>query len=61
MDKSDIIREITIRMMGGDVDSFKTKKQKTLFYSTLLNVADVLQHAEELHQAGVLEFEIKQK
>lgn len=61
MDKSDVIREITIRMMGGDVDSFKAKEQKTLFYSTLMYVAEVIKHAEELHDAGVLEFEIKCK
>lgn len=61
MDKSDVVREITIRMMGGDANSFKTKEQKVVWYSALMNVSEVVNHIEALRDAGLLEFEIKRK
>ena len=61
MDKSDVVREITIRMMGGDVDSFKTKEQKVVWYSALMNVSEVVNHIEALRDAGLLEFGLKSK
>lgn len=42
MDKADLIREITTRIMKGDIDSFKEKSDKNQWYATFMKVAEVV-------------------
>ena len=55
MDKSDLIREITTRMMKGDIESCKTKVEKTTWYACFMQVAEVVNTIEKLSEAGVVE------
>lgn len=58
MDKADLIREITTRIMKEDIDSFKDKSDKTLWYATFMKVAQVVNIIEELSDEGIIDFKM---
>lgn len=58
MDKADLIREITTRIMKGDIDSFKDKSDKTLWYATFMRVAEVVNIIEKMSDEGIVNFKM---
>lgn len=61
MDKVALIREITIRLMDGDVDAFKSKQVKSMWYAKFIAVAEVINKLEELSELGIVDFNLKKK
>ena len=61
MEKSELIREITTRMMNGDIDSFKQKKNKALWYACFIKVAEVINNLEKMSDDGLINFVLEQK
>lgn len=61
MDKADLIREITTRMMGGNIDSFRLKHEKQQWYQCFIRVSKMVTHIENMSNEGLLKFEINEK
>ena len=59
MDKAEVIREITNRMVGQDIDDMKLSQTKSMWYATFLRVSVILKHVEDLSDNGLITIKYK--
>lgn len=60
MDKAELIREITNRIVGMDIDKMKLTQSKASWYNVFMRVSTILNHVEELSKSELVTFKYKE-